>query len=151
MPSSAEHAYHVRLRPVSTAPRAARDALAEACADWGAPGFLEAGGLVLSELVSNAVVHSGRQTGLDVGVELSLRDGSLLMRVHDGGSDLPQMAAETQGAAAAATGAGGYGLGIVSKLTESWGVDTDSHGSGKTVWCVLRERPAGLGGAAPRR
>lgn len=167
-----EHSYQVRLRPVSTAPRTARDVLAAVCVAWDAPGFLESGRLVLSELVSNAVIHNavvnsaavnsavinnavmddggksgaettegtGVETDPAVGLELSLRNGEMLMRVHDEGADLPRMAAPPQGAA------GGHGLGIVSRLTESWGVDVDAHGSGKTVWCVLRERPAGSGG-----
>lgn len=156
-----EHSYRVRLRPVGTAPRIARDVLATVCADWGAPGFLEAGRLVLSELVSNAVLHSGAQAGgrMDghgadghdvdgssadgdgtVGLELSLLpDGALLMRVHDDGPDLPRVVASPRGAA------GGHGLGIVSRLTESWGVEVDQRGGGKTVWCVLRARPAGSG------
>ncbi|HEY3872592.1 MAG TPA: ATP-binding protein [Actinocrinis sp.] len=139
---TAEHSYQVRLRPVSTAPRTARDVLAAMCVAWDAPGFLEAGRLVLSELVSNAVVHNGAQSaqsgpdaGPAVGLELSLRGGELLMRVHDDGPELPRMAAPPRGAA------GGHGLGIVSRLTESWGVDIDPRGGGKTVWCVLREHP----------
>lgn len=146
---TAEHSYQVRLRPVRTAPRTARDVLAAVCVAWDAPGFLEAGRLVLSELVSNAVVHSGAQPGADghpaVGLELSLRGGELLMRVHDDGPELPQIVVPAPGAP------GGHGLGIVSRLTESWGVDVDPRGGGKTVWCVLRERPAGSGARSSGR
>ena len=115
------------LPPVRTSPRAARVVLAGACEAWAAQDFLDAGSLVISELVSNAVVH----TGLEVEVELRMADHRLLMRVHDGAPAMPRIVPPEQ------QSLGGRGLGIVAVLAEAWGVAADP-GGGKSVWCVLR-------------
>lgn len=117
-----------RLSLVSgtTAPRQARDFLAAACAEWATPGFLEIGGLVLSELVSNAVLHA---TG-SIEVALRLAGGRLTIEVGDSGQGVPAVVP------AARRGVGGNGLDIVSRLAETWGV-TANPGGGKTVWCVI--------------
>ncbi|MGH3415133.1 MAG: ATP-binding protein [Actinocrinis sp.] len=116
----------IRLASESTAPRRARDFLAAACARWDASRFLETGGLVLSELVSNAVRH----TGTEVEVLLQLDRERLLIQVHDDGDGLPAVVPQIRRTI------GGNGLDIVSRLAESWGVTPDPRG-GKSVWCVL--------------
>ena len=75
----------VWLTPQATAPRLARDFLARACAEWHAERFTDVGRLVISELVTNAVLHSGTA----IGVELSLEQGRLYLSVHDGGGGIP--------------------------------------------------------------
>jgi two-component sensor histidine kinase len=87
---------------------------------------VETGGLVLSELVSNAVRHAGTP----VEVYLQLNDGRLLIQVHDEGGGRPEVVPPTRRTV------GGNGLDIVSRLAESWGVTPDGNG-GKSVWCVL--------------
>jgi anti-sigma regulatory factor (Ser/Thr protein kinase) len=116
----------IRLASEATAPRRARDFLAAVCAGWDARRFTEPGGLVLSELVSNAVRH----TGTEVEVRLQLADGRLRIEVHDGGGGRPQVVPPERRTI------GGNGLDIVSRLAESWGVNPDGNG-GKSVWCVL--------------
>lgn len=117
----------VRLPAEATAPRRARDFVAAACAAWHAERLAETAALMLSELVSNAVLYAG--TELDV--ELRLGGGRLTMSVHDGSDGLPRPGA------AAAGSIGGHGLEIVSRLADAWGVAPDPAG-GKTVWCTLR-------------
>jgi two-component sensor histidine kinase len=127
----------LRLAAEATAPRRARDFLAAACAAWRADrliesvavetALIETAGLVLSELVSNAVLYAG--TELDV--ELRLSGGWLTLSVRDGGAGMPRLRNPKPGAI------GGHGLDIVSRLTDSWGVSPDPTG-GKTVWCALR-------------
>ncbi len=116
----------IRLAPEATAPRRARDFLAAVCAGWNERRYTEVGGLVLSELVSNAVRH----TGTEIEVRLQLADDRLRIEVHDGGDGRPQVVPAERRTI------GGNGLDIVSRLAESWGVSPDGNG-GKSVWCVL--------------
>jgi len=115
-----------RLSAETTAPRRARDLVAQACAAWHGEQFLEIGQLVISELVSNAVLHSG--TAIEV--ELRLEGDRLIMRVHDEGAGLPVVVPPGQRAI------GGVGLDLVSRVAQSWGVTPDPRG-GKDVWCVI--------------
>jgi anti-sigma regulatory factor (Ser/Thr protein kinase) len=115
-----------RLAPEVTAPRRARDFVAQACAAWHAEQFSELGQLVVSELVSNAVLHSG--TGIEL--ELRLERTQLRLQVHDDGGGVPAIVPEEERTV------GGVGLGLVSRAVQSWGVTADPRG-GKDVWCVL--------------
>jgi anti-sigma regulatory factor (Ser/Thr protein kinase) len=75
--------------------------------------------LLLSELVTNSVRHSGAPAGATIGLRVCvLRNGGLRAEVTDGGRgfeptprDLPQ------------TEAGGWGLHLVDRLADRWGVD----------------------------
>lgn len=116
----------IRLAAETTAPRKARDFLVAVCAAWNARDFAEIGGLVLSELVSNAVRHAGGY----VEVSLVLADGRLTIQVRDGGDGVPAIVP------VARRTIGGNGLDIVSRLADSWGVTPEPSG-GKSVWCVL--------------
>ncbi|MEV5429075.1 SpoIIE family protein phosphatase [Streptomyces sp. NPDC052701] len=139
---------HANLPGSSLAPGSARALVRTALADWtglGAPGtehltdrLAEDALLVVSELVTNAVVHAG------TGVELTCRleeTGALLLEVRDhhpsraprgGESDPPGGEPEY-----------GRGLRLVAALAEAWGITyrTDA----KTVWARLAPegRPAG--------
>ena len=122
----------LQLASDTTAPGRARDFLAAVCAGWHARGFIEVGGLVLSELVSNAVRHVG---GF-VEISLRLTDGRLMIAVRDDGDGVPAVVPPARRTV------GGNGLDIVSRLAETWGV-TLNPGAGKSVWCVLApDRPA---------
>ena len=126
----------LRLAPDAGSPRRARDFLADACRRWDASRFLEPGGLVVSELVTNAVRHAG--TDILLGLVLTGDgdgDGSaraLTVTVRDGGPGLPHVVPPEE------RGLGGRGLAMVDKLAEVWGVDADEHG--KSVWCRLEEK-----------
>lgn len=115
-----------RLAPKVTAPRAARDFVARACVAWHGEQYSELGQLVVSELVSNAVVYSG--TAIEVEVRL---DGDRLwLRVHDDGDGVPAVVPR------GLHRIGGVGLDLVSRVSQAWGVTPDPRG-GKDVWCVL--------------
>jgi len=118
----------VRLAPEATAPRRARDFLLRVCADWHVEQFVETGQLVISELVTNAVMHSGS----DIEVELQFDRGQLRLRVHDWGGGTPAIVSPQE----REIGAGGVGLALVARAAQSWGVTPDPRG-GKDVWCVL--------------
>ncbi len=119
-----------RLSPETTAPRRARDLVAQACAAWHGEQFVEIGQLVISELVSNAVLHSGTV----IEIELRFDGNRLTMRVHDDGDGLPAVVPAAQRTI------GGVGLDLVSRVAQAWGVTPDPRG-GKDVWCVLSAAP----------
>ena len=79
--------------------------------------------LVVSELVTNAVVHAGTTIELDVVV----REDVLRIEVTDCGADRPHVWTEGD--------TSGRGLPIVEAIGDAWGVL--DLGSAKTVWCEL--------------
>jgi anti-sigma regulatory factor (Ser/Thr protein kinase) len=95
--------------------------------------------LVLSELMSNAILHARPLSGSQLTVSWVLAAGSLEIAVSDGGSVTRPRAADPP-----VSSLGGRGLGIVAHLCSSWGVRTDAACT--TVWAVL---PVASHGAAP--
>lgn len=86
--------------------------------------------LIVSELVTNAIVHSG---GREITVILSLRANFLRIHVHDG---VPSSHLHPKAPSNAAED--GRGLVLVQSLAEerrgTWGIDD----AGATTWCELR-------------
>ena len=89
-------------------------------------------GLVLSELVSNALRHATPLPGSQVKVSWMLGDGFIEVAVSDGGGPTAPMVNKP-----AANALGGRGLGIVDRLALRWGVYTRQDGSETTVWAAL--------------
>lgn len=108
------------LSSISVARQAVRDAVSR----WSLSGGAEAE-LVVSELVSNAVLHGWGEIGL----RLSHREGRLRIEVEDFNPIAPQTDQR------AADYIGGYGIGIVEQLAD-WG--WRPAGEGKIVWAVMR-------------
>jgi anti-sigma regulatory factor (Ser/Thr protein kinase) len=96
--------------------------------------------LVASELVNNAVIHSGCLPNHDLEVRASRRAGLLTVSVRDPGLS------RSRAGPAAPNGrqVGGWGLQIVDALCERWGEERDH---GYRVWAEINlstgERPAG--------
>ena len=85
--------------------------------------------LLLSEVVTNAVRHSGAPAGATVGLAVSVTHGRVRAEVTDPGRgfeptprELPQLEA------------GGWGLHLVDRLADRWGVD---RGQSVRVWFEL--------------
>src|SRR5450755_3250491 len=98
------------------APVIARDALAEVHdGGWS----LDDGRLVASELVGNAVRHSGCQVEHRLRIRVSRRDGRLLISVHDPGLS-GQVARPSNDDPAEP---GGWGLRVIQELSEAWGTE----------------------------
>ncbi|KNB54227.1 hypothetical protein AC230_03695 [Streptomyces caatingaensis] len=97
-------------------------------AEWGLDDLADDAVLLLSELVTNAVVHVPEGSG---GVELALTRTSahLLAQVTDCGSALPACAPARDDSE------GGRGMWLVEQIADQWG----HHASpgGKTVWFAL--------------
>lgn len=103
----------------------ARGFVADQLTSWGCDhvGDVE---LVLSELVTNAVMHAGGAPAILVS---RTDDGRhVRLEVHD---DLPVSPVARDGSAT-----GGFGLRIVDQLSEHWG--TSPTPTGKVVWALIR-------------
>jgi hypothetical protein len=111
-----------RRMPAGPAAVAAARALVRACcARWKAGGVVDTAELIVSELVSNAVRHSGGT--VEVGV--AVRQRHLHLCIRDRSSAPPRL------------GLGdGRGLLLVEALTVGWGCT--AVGDGKVVWASLR-------------
>jgi anti-sigma regulatory factor (Ser/Thr protein kinase) len=101
-----------------------------------APEAVEQAALLVSELVTNAVIHT------DADVCLRVRSGPVArIEVEDGGAPIPASAVPPAGSpvlprAAEAVEPGGLGLAIVATLASRWGID-DTTRPGKVVWFEL--------------
>jgi anti-sigma regulatory factor (Ser/Thr protein kinase) len=90
-------------------------------------------GLVLSELISNALRHATPLPGAAVRVSWRVDGDSIEVAVSDGGGPTVPVASEPGGSAI-----GGRGLGIVDRLSVRWGVCTTTGGARETtVWALL--------------
>jgi anti-sigma regulatory factor (Ser/Thr protein kinase) len=104
------------------APRAARHAVRDLCRGRDGDCIADAE-IVVSELVTNAVVHAG---GDGVALSFWRRGTTIDVRIFDGGLGfMPQARAFTNAQH------GGRGLGLVDALVESWG---SSEGGPSSVW-----------------
>jgi anti-sigma regulatory factor (Ser/Thr protein kinase) len=86
--------------------------------------------LVVSELVTNSVVHSGVAAGAPVQLRADLGADILRLEVGDlgAGTDIVRIPPQDR------LSAGGFGLAIVESLGARWGV---VHAGGTRVWCEL--------------
>jgi anti-sigma regulatory factor (Ser/Thr protein kinase) len=122
----------LHLNPALRAPRAARAFVAETLTAWNVQADeVEAARLVVSELVTNAVLHAPESPTISVGLRLT--DRAVRVLVTDGGLDEPEHRAQPDPGTAEA----GRGVWLVDAFADRWGTETDGR-EGKTVWCELR-------------
>ncbi|MFB4312198.1 SpoIIE family protein phosphatase [Actinomadura sp. GTD37] len=98
-----------------------RAQVAARLAGWGLDALADTAQLLVSELVTNALVHGAGSLGVRL-----IKGGTLLCEVHDDGMDLPHLRY------AEATDESGRGLQLVSHLAARWG--THRTDTGKIVW-----------------
>ncbi|AKH83682.1 ATP-binding protein [Streptomyces sp. CNQ-509] len=106
----------------------ARAQLRKALAGWGLTGIEEPVSLVVSELMTNAVVHARVPPGREILTRFVRQDGGVLIEVHDASDVWPEKRVPDE--------CGGYGLLMVEKLAVRWGVSA-RNGIGKRVWAVV--------------
>jgi anti-sigma regulatory factor (Ser/Thr protein kinase) len=127
MPRTARAAFPASAR----APRAARVFLAETLGAWGVPeSGVTAGCLVVSELVTNAVLHAASPEEVEVALSWS-DEGTLRVAVSDQGREEWSW----PGAAASVDDEHGRGRLIVEAVCARSGVD---RGTARTLaWCEI--------------
>ncbi|MEU5974502.1 ATP-binding protein [Streptomyces sp. NPDC047315] len=130
-----------RVEYVSRARKLTRDRLD--C--WGIAGDVhDTAMLVMSELMTNAVVHSGSHL---ISCELLNDVKHLRISVRDQGCAptgphvCHSRAAEERG----------RGLLLVETVSAAWGAHASQHGAGRTVWADLAHLHVPYGVAYPRR
>ena len=114
-------------------PNAAHEARAAVSALDGRaePDVLDDVRLLLSEVVTNAVRHSGSPSESRIGLAVSVSDRAVRAEVTDHGrgfAPTPRSAPWTQ--------TGGWGLHLVDRLADRWGVE---RGSPARVWFEIDE------------
>jgi len=109
-------------------PARTRDFLRGLIEQWGAEELLEDALLLVSELVSNAVLHA--RSAMVVTASWSAGNGVLRVTVRDDQGD-----GEPRVRHADADATSGRGLEIVQMLASRWGVARDHDG--KAVWFEL--------------
>ncbi len=131
------------LPPLGSSPSAARRLIESAIADHALNAVLDEALLLVTELVTNAVVHAG--TDIDLGVEVS--GDQLRVEVVDRTPGLLHVDSHLP----ADQREGGRGLLLLDALATEWG--TRHFGWGKSVWFVLSAQPetAARAGVARRR
>jgi anti-sigma regulatory factor (Ser/Thr protein kinase) len=167
--TSAEHgpqglALHLDLEPEPSEVRRARDFVRERLAGYE-QAELDVITLLLSELLTNAILYGRSQVAVDISVHLRPEDSkprplgvwgpdpvsAILVGVSDGSSRLPQPRPPRE------LPENGLGLQIVGQLADGWGTmplrDDPADGpleyaAGKIVWFLVNVRLPKLGSAA---
>jgi anti-sigma regulatory factor (Ser/Thr protein kinase) len=98
--------------------------------------------LVLTELLSNAILHAAPLNGCTLRVTWALTEGWVEVAVSDGGSTTQPRAQHPPPSAT-----GGRGLAIVENLSQCWGVNRGEQGT--TVWAVVAAPPGATAAADP--
>ncbi len=134
------------------APGVARSVITGWLADLVAPSVLETALLLVSELVSNSVRHSGVPDGEELVVRAQFWADGFRLEVEDPGRNgviAPTPPDMLRG--------GGMGLQLVQKLSERWGLERVTAG-GTRVWAQIASPPliapappSGVGGARSSR
>lgn len=116
----------------------ARAQLRKALTTWGLTAIEEPASLVVSELMTNAVVHARVPPGREILTRFVRQDGGVLIEVHDASAVWPERRVPDE--------CGGYGLLLVEKLAARWGV-AERNGIGKRVWAVVVDTSSRVAGA----
>jgi anti-sigma regulatory factor (Ser/Thr protein kinase) len=113
------------------APAAARGAVGEWCPDLaGGARRRETLLLLVSELVTNAVLHSQGPADAPIRLSVRIEEERVRVEVTDAGKRFTQASHELPRPGARTT-IGGYGLYVVDQAASRWGVD---RACGTRVW-----------------
>jgi CheY-like chemotaxis protein len=129
----------MRLGPDARDVASARQFVVDRCTEWGRPSVADDAAIVVSELVSNALVHVRSSCELTIG----LRGDVLRLDVVDHAGGMPDLQAATD------SDEHGRGLLLVSMLCAAWG--SEPRDDGKIVWAELRAEASPLDLRPPRR
>ncbi len=117
----------VVLPPLPASVKRARQFVSGALAELGIASATDDAVLVVSELVTNAVVHAGT----DITVRVVGGADTARIEIADSSPEMPGFRIPNAGARS------GRGLLLVEHFTQRWGVERTS--SGKVVWFDVRQ------------
>jgi anti-sigma regulatory factor (Ser/Thr protein kinase) len=124
----------LELAPALRAPRTARAFVTETLIPWGARAEdVEAVQLVVSELVTNAVLHASESPTITL--ELLMADDAVRVVVTDRSPAEPRR----MGRPVPWSAESGRGVALVDAFADTVRTETHRRG-GKTVWCDVRIR-----------
>ncbi|WP_410537681.1 SpoIIE family protein phosphatase [Streptomyces sp. KL2] len=115
----------------------ARHQLRELLFDWAVEDQVEGAVLLLSELLTNALVHTEWDATLSAELEGEPGSRRLRVEVADSSDELPHLRHPGELASR------GRGLLLLELLAQSWGVEP--RGVGKSIWFELHEADEGAG------
>ncbi len=115
----------------------ARQQLRELLHDWSSPDQCDSAVLLLSELLTNVLVHTDSDALLVAEITGGVGERRLRIEVTDAGDDLPHKRRPGELASS------GRGLVLIELLAHAWGVDP--RGVGKSIWFELHESMDGPG------
>jgi anti-sigma regulatory factor (Ser/Thr protein kinase) len=125
----------IRLRLDALAPGAARILVAQSLGDHASATLLDTAKLLISELVTNAVRHSGGSCHDAILVRVHTMRRTLRLEVEDPGRHAviaPRAPDPTTG--------DGFGLHLVHTLSETWGIERAAD-RGTRIWAQLDHEP----------
>ncbi|NJP51132.1 SpoIIE family protein phosphatase [Streptomyces sp. SBST2-5] len=111
----------------------ARHQLRELLHDWSSADQVDSAVLLLSELLTNVLVHTDADALLVAEVTGGREGRRMRIEVTDTGDDLPHPRRPGELASS------GRGLLLIEQLAHAWGVDP--RGEGKSIWFELYEPP----------
>ncbi|MFF9394939.1 ATP-binding SpoIIE family protein phosphatase [Streptomyces griseoluteus] len=111
----------------------ARQHLRELLHDWTPDEQVDAAVLLVSEMITNVLVHTDDDALLLAEIFGEHDQRRLRVQVTDGGDDLPHKRRPGELASS------GRGLMLIEMLADAWGVEP--RGEGKSIWFELYERP----------
>ena len=118
-----------RFAPEPRSVGLARRFVADALTDAGRRQWVDVAELLVSEMVTNAVLHAHT----DIDVVIAVGEETARLEVHDRSPALPAQRSYDVHATT------GRGLGLVAMLSRSSGVEVLQ--GGKSVWCVIADDP----------
>ena len=125
---------HLTIAAGSDAAHIARSALAGWLSGRVSERVLSDAKLLVSELVTNSVRHSGARPGAPVELSAGALNGVVRMEVGDGGID-----GDVTRHKPSPDGSSGMGLNLLDAISTRWGV---THVAGTQVWFELPARAA---------
>ena len=124
--SDTPNAAVIELAPRLQSAEAASRFVHDRCEDWGCPELTDVSTLIVSELVTNAIVHAATPAEL----RAQWSNGVLRLEVMDNAEGSPP-----DPRIADPDDEGGRGLLLVDALSTAWGVESTDHG--KVVWAEV--------------
>lgn len=119
----------IRIPATPDAPRLGRHALDGWLQELVGPARADDARLIATELVSNAVRHGSTSPSEVITLSVETSDGSIRIAVEQ-----PTSASSAKVADRSAEQEGGFGLLLVDRLADAWGVE---HGQPGRVWFAI--------------